>query len=120
MRILYRDPLLKATYSPQRYTVGVNPGRVGTKACFHFADRMVPAGQSILIQLRLTDTVLTQPLADVDAVVAERRAEADEFYASIHPAKATEDERRIQRQALVRNRGGKTHFEVLDDDAKAL
>ena len=39
------------------------------------------------------------PLAEVDAVVAARRAEADEFYAAIHPREASADERRIQRQA---------------------
>ncbi len=33
--------------------------------------------------------------------MAERKAEADEFYASIHPPGATEDERRIQRQAFA-------------------
>jgi len=98
-----RSPFVKDAF--HRYVIHgedcVNPGQVGTKACFHFADRMVPAGQSMLIHLRLSDKLLTQPLADVDAIVAERRSEADEFYTSIHPPRATEDERRIQRQALA-------------------
>ena len=34
-------------------------------------------------------------------IVRERRAEADEFYEAIHPPKATEDERLVQRQALA-------------------
>jgi hypothetical protein len=79
----------------------VNPTQVGTKACFDFAERNIPAGGSIVIRLRLSDKTLDEPLADVDQVVAERRAEADEYYDSIHPAKASEDERRIQRQALA-------------------
>ena len=55
-----------------------------------------------MLRLRLSDTAdLADPLAEVDAVVARRRHEADEFYDTIHPAKASEDERRIQRQALA-------------------
>jgi hypothetical protein len=41
------------------------------------------------------------PLAEVDAVLAQRRAEADEFYAAVHPASASADERLVQRQALA-------------------
>jgi hypothetical protein len=79
----------------------INPKEVGTKAGFHFAARMVPAGGSAVFYLRLTDRVQDAPLADVDRIVARRRAEADEFYDEVHPPKATADERRIQRQALA-------------------
>ena len=41
------------------------------------------------------------PLRDVDRIVQQRKQEADEFYASVHPPEASEDERRIQRQALA-------------------
>src|SRR5262249_20877219 len=41
------------------------------------------------------------PLADVDSIVATRHAEADEFYAALHPPTATEDEKCVQRQALA-------------------
>jgi hypothetical protein len=44
---------------------------------------------------------MTEPLADVEQIVAGRRAEADEFYAAIHPPKATADEKLVQRQALA-------------------
>jgi hypothetical protein len=40
-------------------------------------------------------------LADVDRIVAERRREADAFYAKVHPPELNEDERRVQRQALA-------------------
>ena len=98
-----RSPFVKDAF--HRYVIGneqcVNPEQVGTKACLHYAARNVPAGGSIVISLRLTNKVLKQPLADVEKIIAERKAEADEFYGSIHPAKASEDERRVQRQAFA-------------------
>jgi Mannosylglycerate hydrolase MGH1-like glycoside hydrolase domain len=71
----------------------------GTKACIHYR-MMVPAGGQSVLRLRLTDRDLADPLAEVDDVLERRRAEADLFYARIAPPAATEDERRIQRQAL--------------------
>jgi len=98
-----RSPFVKDAF--HRYVIGneqcVNPAQVGTKACLHYAARNVPAGGSIVINLRLSNKVLKQPLADVEKIIAERKAEADQFYDSIHPPKASEDERRVQRQALA-------------------
>jgi hypothetical protein len=79
----------------------VNPEPFGTKACFHYESLDVPAGGSVSVRLRLTDELTDEPLSDVDAVINERREEADEFYAAIHPPLATEDECRVQRQALA-------------------
>jgi hypothetical protein len=79
----------------------VNPKQTGTKACFHYAEVTVPAHDSVVIRLRLTDKKLTNPLTDVDTTVSKRREEADAFYTSIHPPNASEDERQIQRQALA-------------------
>ncbi|HEX3704254.1 MAG TPA: hypothetical protein VHU82_13055 [Vicinamibacterales bacterium] len=78
----------------------VNPVPEGTKACLHYR-ATVPAGGSIVWRLRLTPEVLGAPLDDVDAIVKARQAEADAFYATIHPPKATTDERLVQRQALA-------------------
>ncbi len=98
-----RSPFVKDAF--HRYVVDdeqcINPAEVGTKSCFHFAERNVPAGGSIVIKLRLSDKVLAQPLAEVEKIIAVRRSEADEFYNSIHPAKATADERLVQRQAFA-------------------
>src|SRR5438132_3653790 len=98
-----RSPFVKDAF--HRHVIGneqcVNPDQVGTKACLHYAARNVPAGGSIVINLRLSNKVLKQPLADVEKIIAQRKKEADEFYDSIHPAKASEDERRVQRQALA-------------------
>jgi hypothetical protein len=79
----------------------VNPAQVGTKACLHYAHLPVPAGESVVVRLRLSDQRLRNPFVDVDSIVAMRRAEADEFYQALHPPRATEDERRVQRQALA-------------------
>ena len=56
---------------------------------------------SAVWRFRLTQDELTAPLEAVDGIVGQRRAEADEFYATVHPPKATDDERLVQRQALA-------------------
>ncbi|MGH7897629.1 MAG: MGH1-like glycoside hydrolase domain-containing protein, partial [Candidatus Binatia bacterium] len=98
-----RSPFVKDAF--HRHVVNgepcVNPDRVGTKACFHYSAREVPAGGSIVLRLRLTDSALDDPIGDVDRIVATTRKEADEFYEVIHPPKASEDEKRIQRQAFA-------------------
>jgi len=79
----------------------VNPERTGTKACVHYSQLVVPAGGSVTLRFRLSDQKLDAPLDDVDTILAARQAEADEFFATVHPPKANEDEKRIQRQALA-------------------
>jgi len=97
-----RRPYVKDAF--HRYIINgencINPDRAGTKSCLHYK-RIVPAGKSVAVRLRLTPEQLQSPLRDVDQIIEERRAEADEFYDSIHPPKASEDERRIQRQAFA-------------------
>ncbi len=79
-----------------------NPEQLGTKAAIHYQFAAVPPGQSVVLRLRLTDQLsASDPLADVDAVVATRRAEADQFYAAIQKPGASDDERLIQRQAYA-------------------
>ena len=87
----------------------VNPEQRGTKACLHY-QRTVPAGGHVSIRLRLTKEALENPLTDVDAMIALRKHEADEFYASIHPPKASEDECRVQRQAFAGLMWGKQNY----------
>src|SRR5205823_377191 len=80
----------------------VNPAGVGTKAALHYRFEAIPPGGSVVLRLRLSDRGSDQPpLDEVDTIVGMRRAEADEFYATIHPRGAGADERRIQRQALA-------------------
>jgi hypothetical protein len=86
----------------------VNPDHRGTKAAAHYV-LTIGAGASQVIRLRLTDT--TPPLDgslrarpfgdDFDAVVRSRRADADEFYASIIPSSMDADAASVIRQALA-------------------
>jgi hypothetical protein len=78
----------------------VSPARQGTKACLHYA-RVVPAGGSTVVRLRLSDRPRDRPLDDVDAVVELRRREADEYYAGIQPPGASDDEKLVQRRAFA-------------------
>lgn len=98
-----RKPYVKDAF--HRHVVGreagvVNPERTGTKCCGWYRQD-VPAGGSATWRLRLCPDPQDEPLAIVDGVVDERRREADAFYASIHPPRASEDERLVQRQALA-------------------
>ena len=54
--------------------------------------KSIPAGGSVVLRLRLTPEQMDAPLKDVDQIIAERKADADEFYNFIQPPKATEDE----------------------------
>jgi hypothetical protein len=87
-----------------RYVVNgeqcVNPRQSGTKACIHYHGN-VAGGSSIVFRLRLTEKEMANPLRDVDKVVNKRKKEADEFYETIHPPKATEEEKLIQRRAFA-------------------
>lgn len=87
----------------------VNPGDIGTKACVQF-QRVIPAGGHITLNLRLSDTQHAKPFADMAAILRERRTEADTFYHNIHPPKASEDERRVQRQAFAGLMWGKQNY----------
>jgi hypothetical protein len=78
----------------------VNPAGTGTKVCLHYR-ASVPGRGSTAWHMRLTQDSLTSPLQDVERIVQQRRAEADEFYAAIHPPRASEDEKLVQRQALA-------------------
>jgi hypothetical protein len=97
-----RSPYVKDAF--HRFIIdgeaATNPAQVGTKACIHYR-QVVPAGGAVTLRLRLTPDRLNAPLVDVDAVVEQRRAEADAFYATIHPPAATADERLVQRQAFA-------------------
>jgi len=93
----------------QGRTDAVNPARTGTKVAAHYR-LTVPAGESKVIRLRLTDAA---PLSDgasghvrllrgaFDAVFSLRQREADEFYASIIPASLNADATNVSRQALA-------------------
>jgi len=82
----------------------VNPVGDGTKCAFWYQVRVQP-GQTAELRLRLRPTPkgrrsAADPLgAEFTQVMAERRAEADEFYAELTPASASADEALVLREA---------------------
>jgi hypothetical protein len=81
----------------------VSPDGVGTKVAAHHRLE-VKAGKTTMLRLRLTDSApgpSKDPFAGFDEAFEARRYEADEFYGSITPPKASEDEARVMRQALA-------------------
>jgi hypothetical protein len=79
----------------------VNPQQVGTKAAAHYP-LSLGAGAEVTIDLRLRDKPDGEAAfgAGFDAMLAQRRKEADEFYASVIPSALDEDARAVCRQAF--------------------
>jgi len=79
-----------------------NSAHHGTKACAWVRHEVDP-GQSVemLMRLRPHDSRKPASTAQLAEVVNLRRREADEFYAEIHPPRASAEERNIQRQAFA-------------------
>ena len=89
------------------YVVGgrldaVNPTRVGTKAAAHYRLHLAP-GETTTIALRLSDVAPSRdPFGKAfDATIAERLAEADEFYERFERSAGSDDARRVMRQAFA-------------------
>ena len=81
----------------------VNPAQDGTKMAF-WHRVSVPTGESVELRLRLArgDATHTCNLgADFDLTLAKRRQEADEYYATLRPEGATDDEAAVMRQAFA-------------------
>jgi hypothetical protein len=100
--VVNRSPYVKDGF--HRYVVNgeqsVNPRQVGTKSCIHYKC-VVASGSSIVFRLRLTEKETPSPLRDLDKHIEEKKKDADEFYEAIHPPKATEEEKMIQRRAFA-------------------
>src|SRR5262249_24960125 len=81
----------------------VNPAGTGTKAAAHSTVAVGARGSTVL-RLRLGDAAPAPGAAfdtsEFDAIVDERRREADQFYASITPASFDADAANVMRQAL--------------------
>src|SRR5437764_345643 len=96
----------------------VNPERTGTKLA---ADHVLvlAAGDSASIRLRLTASDAPadaapkdKPLGSgFDRVLKARRAEADQFYATVVPPALPDDEAMVMRQALAGLLWGKQYYE---------
>ncbi|MCE5333110.1 MAG: hypothetical protein LLG06_00825 [Desulfobacteraceae bacterium] len=82
----------------------VNPEQTGTKACAHY-HLDVGGGEAAVIKLRLMSSA-AKPKGNpfdkaFDKVFAARLDEADEFYRSVIPPSAGDDEANVMRQALA-------------------
>jgi hypothetical protein len=79
-----------------------NPENIGTKACGWLRVEIDP-GASYTMRMRLAPDHLPTRLPDdqIDAIFTQRLEETAEFYESIHPPRASAEERNVQRQAFA-------------------
>lgn len=81
----------------------VNPAARGTKAAAHYV-LPIAAGESTTVELGLfaEDEAPPEPFGkDFDRVFADRMSEAEEFYRNRIPPGASDDDRRVSRQAYA-------------------
>ncbi|HTT91591.1 MAG TPA: hypothetical protein VMF65_18700 [Acidimicrobiales bacterium] len=100
-------------------TASVNPGLSGTKAALRYHVELAP-GASARFRLRFADEALDLG-SGFDAVLNQRKTEADEYFASIGPPDISPEEARVLRQAAAGMLWGKQfyHYDVqtwLDGD----
>jgi hypothetical protein len=97
----------------------VNPEATGTKAAARYS-RTVGAGETITLRLRLAslhDTNRsTAPFADFEAILRQRREEADEFYDVVLPAELSAEARLVARQALAGMLWSKQYYHYVVTD----
>ena len=87
----------------ERDRTAVNPRQRGTKAAAHYPLHIAPGG-TVTVRLRLNDKEPARrwtAQAGFDRLVARRRREADEFYATVIPPHLTEDGALVARQAFA-------------------
>jgi hypothetical protein len=90
----------------------VNPEKTGTKVAAHYQVK-VGAGKTATIRVRfstLAPAEMGDPFKSFADIMQTRRREADEFYQSITPARVTEDEALVMRQALAGMLWSKQYF----------
>lgn len=64
--------------------------------------RTVAAGETLVLYCRISDTALKDPFPrNIEKLFIQRKGEADQFYASVIPAKASEEQRKLFRQAYA-------------------
>ena len=81
----------------------VNPEQKGTKVAAHYRVSVKPGGAEV-IRLRLSPLApssMTSAFKDFEDLLALRKKEADEFYASVIPGSLNADQANVMRQALA-------------------
>jgi hypothetical protein len=99
----FHDAIVRMHYE------AVSPDSRGTKVGVRFARRIAPGG-SITLRLRYSAAPKAEPFADHDAIFAQRRAEADEFYGAIAPSVLSDDEKAVFRAAIAGLLWGKQYY----------
>jgi hypothetical protein len=61
---------------------------------------MVEAGESFVLEFRLSNEILSEPFAGSDVLIRQRREETDEFYETVYAPGTDAQEKEIQRRAL--------------------
>jgi hypothetical protein len=79
----------------------VNPERAGTKMSARHRLVIPPGGEQFVYLLLRAASTPEGAVDGPDALIAQRRAEADEFYMSITPPELNDDEAAVMRQALA-------------------
>jgi hypothetical protein len=72
----------------------------GSKLAGH-AHAVVASDGALTVEVRFSAEPLKTPFARFKQILARRSAETDAYYAALHPAGLSDDERLIQRQALA-------------------
>ena len=87
-------------YVIQGNHAAVNPEKYGTKTAAHFV-LDVHAGGTVTLRTRLCEKPLSPAFLNFDAILEQRRKEADEFYAHLQRNLEDADAKNVQRQALA-------------------
>jgi len=93
-------------------TGAINPSQRGTKVAAHHEAKVGP-GETATIRLRLSDATpeaMGNPWQRFGEIMEARRREADDFYRAVTPARVSEDESRVMRQALAGMLWSKQYF----------
>jgi hypothetical protein len=91
----------------------VNPAQTGTKAgVWH--QTVIPAGGKAEYRVRLSRRTVPAPFEEFEPCLAQRRTEADQFYADLQKDMTSADARIVQRQAFAGMLWSKQfyHFDV--------
>ncbi|WP_091547926.1 glucosidase [Modestobacter sp. DSM 44400] len=84
-------------------TSAINPADSGTKAAFWYSWDAVGPGETVSVKLRLRQDAPDEDMfgAQFDAVLAARKSEADDFYASVIHAGLSTADRHVARRAYA-------------------
>ena len=78
----------------------INPLEIGTKASAVYTKRIAP-GEKAAVRLRLKRTVSDAPFTNFDTLMIQKKSQADEFYAAIHPVGLDDELKSIQRKTFA-------------------